>query len=410
MSYFKKENILFYAFNVVYFACSSLYFGFIVMYLTAHGYSSFECGVINTIISLVEFLFQPVAGYITDTFLSIKKYIILCSVGAILTTYLLPLTVHNMLGASVSVMLLTLFAYPLTYLADTWSVTLRESLSYIDYGKNRSGGSVGYSVTSALAGVLIARFGYDLLFLLHVILFAVVIVIVLFIPGVPCGNARKQKKGEEGQQPRPDQEESLSFGGIIKVLLRNQKYMVFLLSTFCFYMALKAWCTYIPYKIIELGGADKELGYAIALAAVGEIPILFIMNRCVQRFRLSFIYITATLCLFARGLLMLTAQSMSMVMLSELLEAFTYAFFIAVSLEMINRIVPRAIRTTAVTVEVAVTNGLSGIIGTFIGGILVDRFGVDMMSLVMCVMSALGFLLFAVPTYLQFQRDRELVV
>ena len=107
---------------------------------------------------------------------------------------------------------------------------------------------------------------------------------------------------------------------------------------------------------------------------------------------------------------MLTAQSMSMVMLSELLEAFTYAFFIAVSLEMINRIVPRSIRTTAVTVEVAVTNGLSGIIGTFIGGILVDRFGVDMMSLVMCVMSALGVLLFAVPTYIQFQRDRELVV
>ncbi|PWM38659.1 MAG: MFS transporter [Clostridiales bacterium] len=408
MSYFKKENLLFYAFNVVYFACSSLYFGFIVMYLTAHGYSSFECGVINTIISLVEFLFQPVAGYITDTFMSIKKYIILCSAGAILTTYLLPLTVHNMLGASISVMLLTLFAYPLTYLADTWSVTLRESLSYIDYGKNRSGGSVGYSVTSALAGVLIAKFGYDLLFLLHVILFAVVIVIVLFIPGVPCGNARKKKV--EGAQLQPEQGESLSFGGIIKMLLRNQKYMVFLLSTFCFYMALKAWCTYIPYKIIELGGADKELGYAIALAAVGEIPILFIMNRCVQRFRLSFIYITATLCLFARGLLMLTAQSMSMVMLSELLEAFTYAFFIAVSLEMINRIVPRSIRTTAVTVEVAVTNGLSGIIGTFIGGILVDRFGVDMMSLVMCVMSALGVLLFAVPTYIQFQRDRELVV
>lgn len=408
MSYFKKENLLFYAFNVVYFACSSLYFGFIVMYLTAHGYSSFECGVINTIISLVEFLFQPVAGYITDTFMSIKKYIILCSAGAILTTYLLPLTVHNMLGASISVMLLTLFAYPLTYLADTWSVTLRESLSYIDYGKNRSGGSVGYSVTSALAGVLIAKFGYDLLFLLHVILFAVVIVIVLFIPGVPCGNARKKKV--EGAQLQSEQGESLSFGGIIKMLLRNQKYMVFLLSTFCFYMALKAWCTYIPYKIIELGGADKELGYAIALAAVGEIPILFIMNRCVQRFRLSFIYITATLCLFARGLLMLTAQSMSMVMLSELLEAFTYAFFIAVSLEMINRIVPRSIRTTAVTVEVAVTNGLSGIIGTFIGGILVDRFGVDMMSLVMCVMSALGVLLFAVPTYIQFQRDRELVV
>ena len=122
---------------------------------------------------------------------------------------------------------------------------------------------MGYSVTSALAGVLIAKFGYDLLFLLHVILFAVVIVIVLFIPGVPCGNARKKKV--EGAQLQPEQGESLSFGGIIKMLLRNQKYMVFLLSTFCFYMALKAWCTYIPYKIIELGGADKELGYEMCI-------------------------------------------------------------------------------------------------------------------------------------------------
>jgi len=49
-------------------------------------------------------------------------------------------------------MIVALFTCPSTYLADTWSVTLREDLPYIDYGKNRAGGSFGYCAMSVIAG------------------------------------------------------------------------------------------------------------------------------------------------------------------------------------------------------------------------------------------------------------------
>jgi len=62
--------------NICYFAANSIYFGFLTMYLTAQGYSSVSCGIINTLISLISLVFQPIAGYLTDTFITIKKYLI----------------------------------------------------------------------------------------------------------------------------------------------------------------------------------------------------------------------------------------------------------------------------------------------------------------------------------------------
>lgn len=400
MNYFRKENICFYALNVFFFASSSLYFGFIVMYLTANGYNSFQCGVINTLISLTSLLFQPIAGYITDTFISTKKYIMLASCATMATTWLLPLTVQNHLLATISIMILSAFATPISFLADSWLVALRETKPYLDYGKNRSGGSVGYAVTASIAGNLIGTFSYNILFILHIIIFGILILIVATIPSVPCANSKTVSTDKQ----------SLSFPEIIKVLAKNPKYCVFLLSTFCFFMASRANCFYIPYKIMQFGGGDAEVGYAIATAAIFEIPVFFIMNLCIRRFKLSYLYLLSTCLLLVRSILLLVASTTFVLLLSQAIEAFTYAFFISVSLEMVSRIVPGNIRATAITIQVAATNGLAGMAGTLLGGILVDRFSIDIMVAVMCVLSVVGILTFAVPTMLWRRKDPGLIV
>lgn len=405
-SYFQKENILFFLMNIIYFSGSCVFFGFIVMYLTAQGYSSVECGVINTLISVSSLIFQPIAGYITDTFITIKKYLIFAGIGAMATTFLLPLTVDHHLLAALSIMLVALFVNPSTFLADTWAVTLREQYPYIDYGKNRAGGSIGYSITSVFAGSLIAPFGYNVLFIIHVICFALFILIIAQIPSIPCRN----KRSKTTPATETTEETGLSFIAVIKILIKNRAYLLFLLSAIFYYICMKALSGNVTYKILELGGNDSDMGTALAIGAIFEVPFLFIMSRCIRRFRLSYLYLFSVSSIVIRALLMAVTTTLSAFYLSQIMQACSYGVFVAVSLEIVSRIVPSQIRTTAVTFMIGMTNGLGAIIGSFVAGILIDRFGVGSMAFIMLLSGILGLLIYIVPTVITLKKAPDQVV
>ena len=109
---------------------------------------------------------RQLVGYITDTFLSMKKYLVLTCLGAIATTCLLPLLADSFPLAVLSAFIYFLFSTPISHLMDTWVVTLRDERPYIDYGKTRFGGSLGYAIMAAAAGWLISLFSsYMVLYL-----------------------------------------------------------------------------------------------------------------------------------------------------------------------------------------------------------------------------------------------------
>ena len=89
----KKYNLLFYGYNFTYFAVSCAYFGYLVRYLSGFGYSAFTCGVINMLTGCLSMVIQPLAGYLTDTFLTVKKYLLLSSLACMALVFVLPATI-----------------------------------------------------------------------------------------------------------------------------------------------------------------------------------------------------------------------------------------------------------------------------------------------------------------------------
>lgn len=410
LSYFQKENILFFLMNICYFAANSIYFGFLTMYLTSQGYSSVSCGVINTLISLISLIFQPIAGYLTDTFITIKKYLVLVSIGAIATTFLLPLTASTPILAGLSIMIVALFTCPSTYLADTWSVTLREDLPYIDYGKNRAGGSLGYCAMSVIAGFLIAPFGYELLFLLHMILFAIFIVVVLQIPSVPCRNAKKQPSAKSSDFSKDSSEESLGFGKAVSKLAHNPKYMIFLVSAVCYTISSRAFSFSLPYNVLHLDSGNDVMGVVMAFGAFCEMPMLFWISKGIRRFRLSNLYLVCCIIMLFRGIALATAFAIPMLFLSQACQGLSNAIFLAVSLEIVSRVVSIHIRTTAVTFLIGMTNGLGAIVGTFVSGILIDQIGVTSTAWVMAIPTAIGFLIYLLSVLTERKKSPETII
>ncbi len=403
--YFQKENICFFMSNFFLFATNALYFGFMMAFLTSKGYSAFEAGLINSVSCVVSLFFQPLAGFITDTFLPMKKYVVLGGIGGVACIFLLPMLSGSIWGAVFAVLLYCVFFTPLSFLIDTWVVTLRDERPYIDYGKNRIGGSAGYAIMAAAAGGLVSFFhSYTVLFICGMITISCMVLSVLPLPTIPCRNAGGTRK------ERQEEAASLRFGQALGILLKNKTYLLFLLSSCGYNIAMKPCAVDMSYKIQEINGTDSQLGIALAVAAIFECPVLFVITRFVRRFRLSALYVTSITFMAIRGALLAFAPNFEVLLISQIFQALSYGSYLAVSLEIVSRITPVNVRATGITFMVGITSGVGGIIGTMGSGVLIDLWGVSRMAVVLTLIAAASALLYSIPMILDYRKDPNLVV
>lgn len=397
-SYFQRLNVLFLGSNFLFFAGMCFYSGFLVAYLSSHGYSSFDCGIVSAMICICTLIFQPIAGYLTDSVLPAKKCVMLFGVLSAASIFLIPLAAERSLGfVLLAIIPVSALFQPITFLCDTWAVTLREQYPYIDYGKNRAGGSTGYCICSLSAGSLIAIFGYNVLFVGMAIFTIGMVCIVSRIPDIPC----KNKAHHNDENPV----KSVPFIQVLKQLAQIRPYVVFLLVSTVFMFGMRANFSNVTFKILEVGGGDTELGIALAISAICEVPILVIVTVACRRFRLSSLFMGTLFFHLVRGYTFAFATSIYMVYFSQAFQAFGYGIFLAASLEIISTLVPSQFRATAVTLMVAMTNGFGGILGSFISGWLVDTFGAGTMSLYTTTLVAIALVLFFFYTMARRKKD-----
>lgn len=403
IAFLKKENICFFCISFFVWSTMSLYSGFMMAFLTSKGYSALEAGVINCIGCVVSICFEPLVGYITDTFLSMKKYLVLTCLGAIATTCLLPLLADSFPLAVLSAFIYFLFSTPISHLMDTWVVTLRDERPYIDYGKTRFGGSLGYAIMAAAAGWLISLFSsYMVLYISAMMTLGLVIVFMIPIPDIPCKNAGKRKEETHS--------DTLPFQKALKVLLHNKTYLLFLFSALGFNIALRPFSMNAAYKVMELGGTDSDLGIALAVAAVAECPLLFVISHFTKRYKLSWLYLVCIGATVIRGLMFGLAPNFTVFLISQLLHAVSNGTYIVVCLEIVRAVVPEKVRATGITLMVGFSSGVGGIVGTVGSGAMIDLFGVAWMSAILVGVVLVSAMIYFLPMLSAYRKNPELLI
>ena len=147
--------LLFFFYN----AAFCIYFGFIVSYLSAQGYGSGFIGLVMTLCALVNMFFQPLFGYISETYVPTKYLMFGISLISIPLGFFLPAVVSIPFLAVSGVVLLSIFEYPGFPICDMWSVMLNEKFGVISFGFVRSCGSLGYALAALVFGRLFVKCG-----------------------------------------------------------------------------------------------------------------------------------------------------------------------------------------------------------------------------------------------------------
>ena len=359
----------------MYFAAITSFSGF---FLLSGGFTNTQIGILAAIAGLLSAVLQPVlAGYADQPQSpSLKKliqmlyFLQLILVIGLFLSHSLILT-GLLYGSSIALLqLMTPFINSLGMESINQGQTL-------NFGIARGMGSVAYAALSYVLGIITSRTGITAVPVCIMIVTLILMGCLALFPftksnSVPTKDNVKEKTSNPLQFFRKYKRFTIVLTGCILIYLGHV-----LLNSFTFQI------------VQSKGGGSSEMGTATAIAAMSELPTLFLFGymlkkaRCDTWFRLTGIFFTL------KSLGSLLAPNMTVFYGIQIFQMLGWGLMAAASVYYVNSIMDTeyAIKGQA---YITMTYTLGSVIGAFLGGALIDFSGVNTMLLFATISAAAG--------------------
>ena len=401
-SKFSQSNRGFFMMEGLFLACYCSIYGFTISILLEYGYTPAQCGVVTMLQNLAYMLVQPIYGYLIDTRISAKKLLIINNlISAVMVLFLPFVFTQNSGIVFLYLTVMAFFAFSNVPVADTWIVTIINKTKTMDYGIVRSGGSISYATTALVAGSLIAPFGVEILFYIHAVFCVLTVVVAIFLVD--------DKKVESVETDNPHQclLEKKSFASGMKVLFTDKTYMV-LVATMClFQFSARLSNNYLPMVISAVGGDNAHFGLAVFIGASGEVLVMIMASRLLARgMPPSYLFMASLATLALRYSLMGVIDNLWVMIGTQTLLAVGVGLNLRVIVEYLYKIAPKGYEATAILVLGSISNGVGSVLGSYIGGQIIQYMGIRVYIFICAGAMVLATIIF-IPTVVQVYRHQQ---
>jgi MFS transporter, PPP family, 3-phenylpropionic acid transporter len=346
------------------FAAVAFYAAYFVLYYQKLGFTGAEIGLLAGLSPIVTLVCAPLWTGLAD---ATRRHRLILSLAVLGTTG--ALSMFPFLNAFMPVLalgaLLSAFSAPVTPLADTATMRLLGENRQM-YGRLRLGGTVGYALAAAIAGVLVQRYGLPAAFWGGAGLYALTLLSNqnLWVP------APVAKAGP------------VSVGGGSRALMTNPRWLLFLVGGFSGGVMLAATNSYLFSYLQELGASEGTMGLALTLGTLVEVPVLFFGNHLLRWLKPYRLYMVALVISAARMLLLGMARDANQVLVIQLLTGLTFPPMWIAGVAYAHDSAPPGLSATAQGIFGATVFGFGMAVGGFAGGPLLTSIGARNMFLV----------------------------
>lgn len=374
----KSVNIKYSLLQGIYFVGFCTVMGYAAVYLGSIGMSSSLIGIVLAIANILTSIAQPVLGSFVDkSNVSMKKVLMimfgLCSV----------LSVLLMLASKVTFLAAVLFIAVSTILYTT--MPLVNSLAFafqkqgidVKFGVARGIGSVAYALASLVLGNVVKAISPTLMPLAY---------IVIFLGILPLVRSFRMPETEVDEVVEEKVVEKESTSVFIK---KHLKFMIFLAGFVLVYFDHTIINNFFITVIKNVGGNTGDMGNAVFLAAMLELPTMALFEKYKNKINIKNTIVISAVFFTLKHTLTYFATNMFMIYLAQATQMLAYALFIPASVYYVDKLFDakdavkgQALVTTSMTV--------SGVLASFLGGILLDNMGVYETLLLGLVLSAIG--------------------
>ncbi|QQE79249.1 MFS transporter [Alicyclobacillus sp. SO9] len=326
------------------------------LYLASRGLSSEQVGMVLAVIPLGGILMQPLWGMMNDRLQIQKTTIFLALVVPAITLLLYP-HLHSFPVYVLGTAVLAVFQSVAVPVADSMTI---ETAGTGHYGKIRLFGSLGYAIAAAIAAALYKHYGVSEISVVYGFTVVLALFGLIFYP--------KPAKMHSGHQ-RP-----ALFSGMI-VLLSNKKFLLILCFTLLITISQAVNSNFFTLYYHALGRPMGWLGIIYALGALSELPFFFIIGRFIGKYGAERIFLLGGAIFLLRWIVLCFEPPTWVIVMMQLSHGLSFTLTFTAGVSMAAQASARDNQVTAQTVYNSVNMGLSAIIGSLIGGVVLNQFG-----------------------------------
>lgn len=362
----------------IYYTGFGIYLPFINIYYRSIGLSGLEIGIINTLSPLVGMLSAPLWGILNDRYGKTRILLAIAVTGSILAGWgiaaagsfivLIPITA-----------LFSLFYSTIQPMLDSNTLLLlgnqRER-----YGSIRMWGSAGYVLLTLLGGYLLEHLGLASLFPLFTLCMATLLICLLWYP---------TRKVDLGSSPRIFE--------ILWSMLRQPRWLVFVLSAMLVWVAANGMHTFLGVYLAEVGASQGLIGITMAIGGIAEIPSMYFGARLLKHLAPKKMIVIGMFAYMLRMFCYTIMRTPEWAPLINLLNSVTFGFFWIGSVAYVNELAPDEIKATSQGLLLAVLN-LASLISTTFAGWLYDTTGPANLFLILGIFSMAAGIIFSIGT------------
>ena len=402
-----RENIRYSVLLGCYMMIMCAGFNYVTYYLLDRGVSDSHIGILIAVSCALAVVFQQLLGRRVDRgSLNGKKILLLfAAFMSVLGVAILAFKpawaaalMYGMLMCSIQVMQPILNSISFYYRSEGISV---------NYGVARGVGSLCYAFFSMLLGMLTVKAGSIVVPLSLGILSAMIFLIIWSMPSIKTGGGGGAAVNAGSTTSEPSEVDlsrvdssseqatsEVAVSDSVKAF-RLSRYPAFAMMLAGLVMVMifhNMVMTYFIYVVERAGGDSGNMGLAIGLSGLVEIPIIFFYTKIKggrpSRYFLAF----SGVAFLGKAVLFLFARSMGMVYFTQCVQCLSYGLMAASRVYYVDETVGKENETTGQAYMTA-TETIGIVLGSSLGGFLMQARGIDALLWCGAAVSFVGMVL-----------------
>ncbi|MBS6395784.1 MAG: MFS transporter [Clostridiales bacterium] len=376
----KKLEVQYSILQGAYWASFCVIYGFATVFLLSKGFNSAQIGVMIAVGNVLGVVMQPYFASIADASGKLDLHRLTALLSGVLAVLLLLLCLApNWLAATAFLFVLSdVFLQVIQPLVNSVSVYYVNRGVQMDFGIARGVGSLSYAGASYVLGLLVEHFGSVTVPLLGLFLMVIVVLTMCSLPVL-----------QEGMQEARQQKKESSDISIWRFFGKYKNFTLTLAGITLLFTFHNMSNSYLIQIVSHLGGDSAQMGTALSIAAVLELPVMVFFSRLVKRFSSRTLLIVSGMFFVLKALSLLLVGNMFQLYLQQMLQMGSFALYVPASVYYVNEHMAEQDKFKGQAVMTG-TNTLGGVLGSLLGGFLLNASGVELMLQVEFAVAALG--------------------
>lgn len=380
-NFFRRATPYYALIQGLYWAIYCLMVSFASVFLLDRGFTNGQIGLILGASYLFSAILQPVVGSIFSQKGIRLNHGIAC-VYIPVAVIALGIRVLPLGRAPLAVMMAALFTVQsmMQPSINALHQSFETESDKVNFGLARGVGSAAFALSSFAMGRLLTRFAPSILPVSYGLASAALVLALLCArTSTAVGRASVDARG-------------VSYADILR---EHPTLILFLAGAACMFLTYSFIDSFMLQIILSIGGSSANLGTAITLSAMTELPAMILFSRLSRGRRGIRLYMISIWFWLARDVLTLLAPSPAVLYGVQLLNFFSCAIYVPGMMDYMRHTLPERQLLRGVTLAGTATT-LGSLIATLTGGGLMDAVGVRTALAIVQIFAALGTVLLTI--------------